>query len=55
MNSDKLIVFDSVEAARDPAVRIALLETAKADGSAEGMAHALRVIAEAKKLGDKQS
>lgn len=45
----KLITFDAVESARDPAVQKALLEMAKADNNPEALEHALNVISLARK------
>ncbi|WP_197459169.1 hypothetical protein [Acetobacter malorum] len=47
MKKSPLIVFDSVEAARDLDVQIALLEMAKEDGNIAGIEHALNVISAA--------
>jgi len=43
----KLITFDAVESARDPAVQKALLEMAKEDGNIAGIEHALNIISAA--------
>jgi len=44
---DRLVEFDSVEAAREPDMQIVLLKMAKEDGSVAGIEHALNVISAA--------
>jgi len=55
MNKHHLIEFDSVEAAREPDMQIALLEMAKEDGNRAGIEHALNVISSAKKRSQSSS
>lgn len=47
MKKHRLIEFDSVEAASEPDMQIALLEMAKEDGNITGIEHALNVISAA--------
>ncbi|MCL1515224.1 addiction module antidote protein [Parasaccharibacter sp. TMW2.1890] len=44
----ELTTFDAVEAAKDPAVQIELLNMAWEDGNSEAITHALSVIAKAR-------
>mgnify|MGYP001577921409 FL=1 len=50
MKKTELVTFDSVKAARNRDMQIALLKTAKEDGSAKGIAHALAVISAANRI-----